>query len=417
MNSSAQQRSTPASESPPADKPKRLVSLDAYRGFIMITLAAGGFGFAATAKNLGYGPEISPDSVIGQFWQMLVFHSTHPKWNSQFGIFGCSYWDLIQPSFMFMVGVAMPYSYARRQSEGQEPVVMWRHAIKRAIILVLLGVFLQSRDMETNWIFTNVLSQIGLGYLFLFSLLGMQFRTQLIIAAVVLTGYWLAFAVYPAPTADFDFAAVNSDGQWVGHGLFSHFIKNTDMATSFDGWLLNLFPRSTPFELHSGGYATLNFVPSTVTMLFGVMSGQLLRGSRSPNEKFRMLVYSGVICMVLAVAAGFTICPIIKRNWTPSWTLFSGAWVLWLLAVFYWVIDVRRWKKWSFPLVVVGMNSIAIYFMGALLKPWAVRTLKIHWGQELFVGDYGPTVQAVSVAVVFWLFCFWMYRMKIFIRI
>jgi len=417
MNSSAQQRSTPDSESPPADKPKRLVSLDAYRGFIMITLAAGGFGFATTAKNLGYGPDISPDSVVGQFWQMLAFHSTHPEWNSQYGIFGCSYWDLIQPSFMFMVGVAMPYSYARRQSEGQSPVVMWRHAIKRAIILVLLGVFLQSRDMETNWIFTNVLSQIGLGYLFLFSLLGMQFRTQLIIAAVVLTGYWLAFAVYPAPTADFDFAAVNSDGQWVGHGLFSHFIKNTDMATSFDGWLLNLFPRSTPFELHSGGYATLNFVPSTVTMLFGVMSGQLLRGSRSPNEKFRMLVYSGVICMVLAVAAGFTICPIIKRTWTPSWTLFSGAWVLWLLAVFYWVIDVRGWKKWSFPLVVVGMNSIAIYFMGALLKPWTVKTLKIHLGPELFVGDCGPTVQAVSVAVVFWLFCFWMYRMKIFIRI
>jgi predicted acyltransferase len=112
-----------------------------------------------------------------------------------------------------------------------------------------------------------------------------------------------------------------------------------------------------------------------------------------------------------------TVCPIVKRIWTPSFTLLSTGWTLWMLAAFYAVIDVAGIRRWSFPLAVVGMNSIAIYMMAQLLKPYFGSTLKTYFGQDLFSGPYGHLVQSSSTLLVFWLICFWMYRQKIFIRI
>jgi len=408
-----------------AAKPARLMSLDAYRGLIMVTLAGGGFGIAKVAEKLDTG-----------IWHKLAFHCRHPDWISQFDWVGCSYWDLIQPSFMFMVGVAMPFSYARRAREGHSYSRRFRHALTRALVLILLGVFLQSRGgTQTNFTFVNVLAQIGLGYLFVFLLLGRRFRLQVAAAAAILVGYWLLFVLYPLPGPEFHYAAAGIDLTAVPD-LFRHWAKNANAAWAFDVWFLNLFPRSEPFDFNSGGYTTLNFVPSIVTMLLGVMAGELLRGPRKPSVKFGLLVLGGLVCMGLAVAAGCTVCPIVKRIWTPSWALFSGAWALWILAALYLVIDVARLRAWAVPLVIVGMNSILMYMMAQTLKPWTADMLQIHFGplahtvktwanetyridlgQGLFDGTYGPMVQAVSVLVVFWLICLWLYRQKAFLRI
>ena len=148
-------------ETPPsgATVSERLKSLDAYRGLIMITLAFGGFGLASTA---GLQLKISPES---QFWTIVQNQCVHAQW------IGCRCWDMIQPSFMFMVGVSLAYSYAKRRKMGHSYVRMLSHACWRSIVLVFLGVFLSSNGGRSiNWTFANVLCQIGLGYSFLFLL-------------------------------------------------------------------------------------------------------------------------------------------------------------------------------------------------------------------------------------------------------
>ena len=401
------------------DPPKRLVSLDAYRGFIMLVMASGGFAIAHVASELTEAGEPS------RFWDILGFQFSHTPWT------GCSFWDLIQPSFMFMVGVAMPYSYASRRTKGKTTQQIAGHAVLRAIILILLGVFLSSNGaQETNFTFVNVLTQIGLGYCFVLLLIGRGLAVQTAALAFILVGYWLAFALYPTlPLAQFDDKTLGVPVDWdhLFSGFFAHWNKNANFAHGVDVWFLNLFPRSKPFLFNRGGYQTLNFVPSMGTMIFGLMAGELLRGGKKPFEKFLNLAIGGAVCLVVGFVLAHTVCPSVKRIWTPSWAVFSTGWTLWMLAGFYWIIDIQGYRKWAWPFVVVGMNSIAMYCMAQLLKPWTARTIKTHFGQHLFEGTYAgtevvanlysPTLQSAAVLFAFWLVCVWMYRQKIFIRI
>ncbi|MGY8696164.1 MAG: DUF5009 domain-containing protein, partial [Verrucomicrobiia bacterium] len=114
------------------------------------------------------------------------------------------------------------------------------------------------------------------------------------------------------------------------------------------------------------------------------------------------------------------ICPVVKRIWTPSWALYSTGWCMLILAALYWVIDMRQYRRWAFPLIVVGMNSIAIYSMDMLLKSWVAGNLKRHLGDGVFeLGGsmYAPMFQATLTGFVFWLICYWMYKQKLFVRI
>lgn len=414
---------------------ERLMSLDAYRGFIMLLMASGGFAFSAMHKQ-------SADSIV---WRELAYQFDHVEW------IGCSLWDLIQPSFMFMVGVALPYSYARRLGNGETRTRLLRHAGYRALILVLLGIFLSSNGSRlTNFTFVNVLTQIGLGYVLLLFALGRGRGVQLGAIGAVLLAYWFAFYLYPAPSADFDFASVGLSPSWPHlTGLAAHWDKNSNFASAFDRWFLNLFPRvdGKTFQFNGGGYQTLNFIPSLATMLFGVMTGELLRTGRPANAKFRHMVGGGVACLLVAmlldhsiwpaclvtladsvrgatpgwlqsfITSDWTVCPIVKRIWTPTWAIFSTGWTLLMLAGFYWVIDIRQCRAWSMPLVIVGMNSIAMYCMSQLLKPWIRATLRTHGGQNLFDGTYGVVTESTAVLVVLWLACYWLYRRGIFVRI
>ncbi len=393
---------------------ERLVSLDAYRGFIMVVLASGGFGIHDVARK---------HFAENDTWQTLGYHFHHVTW------LGCAFWDLIQPSFMFMVGVAMAYSYAARQSHGQPYWRMLLHAMTRSVVLVLLGVFLRSGGgTQTNWTFMDVVSQIGLGYTFLFLLWGRPRLWQAIAAAVILVGYWLFFAVYPLPAEDFDYAAVGVSADWQHlEGFRQHWDKNTNPAARFDVWFLNLFPRAKPFAYESSGYPTLNFIPSLATMIFGLMAGEYLRGPQPKWKKF--LILTGLGVAALAVGKGLDlagICPIVKVIWTPSWAIFSTGWTLLILAAFYGVIDVVGLRRWSFPLVIVGMNSILIYVMQSMLSGWFNTRLKIHFGQDVFARvaealrleeAYVPIVEHAMVLLAMWLVCFWLYRQKIFVRI
>lgn len=394
----------------------RLVSLDAYRGFVMLAMASAGLGLARLTSGVDQGPAL----------EFLAFHAEHVTWR------GCSFWDLIQPSFLFIVGVALPFADARRAAAGQPWRTRFRHALGRSAVLVALGVFLASNwSPRTEFVFTNVLAQIGLGYPVVYLLHDRRPRTILAVVAAILVGYWAWFALYTPPAT----LSVPTLPLWARlHGLAAHWSPHSNPAAAFDRWFLNLFPRpdGRPYRFNPGGYQTLNFVPSIATMLVGVVAGQWLRSDRSPRAKVVGLALAGAGCLVAGTLLDETVCPVVKRIWTPSWVVYSSAWTLWLLAAFYHVIDVRGHRAWAFPLVVVGLNSIAMYLMAQLLKPWVKKTLVTHVGtlfgwlrdrfglplsQEVFVGWRAPVYESASVLLVLWLFCYWLYRRRIFLRI
>ncbi len=354
------------------------------------------------------------------FWKILCWHQSHVEW------IGCSLHDLIQPSFSFLVGAALPFSIASRSARGQTMGRMSLHAWGRALILILLGVALRSTGSgQTHWTFEDTLSQIGLGYGFLFLLGFRSVRAQWLAFGVIVAGYWAAFALYPLPPADFDYERVRVSADWLKEfgqtGFAAHWQKNSNLAWAFDTWWMNLFPREKPFVANGGGYSTLSFIPTLGTMILGLIAGGLLRSSRPPAEKIRWLVCAGAIGLVvgwtLSVAG---VCPNVKRIWTPAWVMFSGGWCCLLLAGFYGVLDVANRRAWAFPLVVIGMNSIAAYGIAHLFDGFIHRNLTTHLGKNAFAvagAAFEPFLHGAAVLLVFWLILFWMYRRKIFLRV
>lgn len=382
--------------------------MDAYRGFVMFLMMA----------EILHLAKVSAAHPGNKFWEALAWGQTHVEW------FGCSLHDLIQPSFSFLVGVALPYSIASRMNKGQSTGFMFAHAAWRSLLLILLGVFLRSvGDKQTYWTFEDTLSQIGLGYLILFWLGFRSMKTIWIALGLILVGYWLAFVLYPLPPPGFDYAAVGVPANWPYHstGVAAHFNKNSNLAWAFDTWFLNLFPREKVFTNNGGGYSTLSFIPTLGTMILGLVAGRWLKSDFSANEKLRRFLIAGVIGVLLGLVLHLAnICPLVKRIWTPTWTIFSGGACFLLLALFFWTIDMKAWRKWAFWLVVIGMNSIAIYVLVHLIDRFIIESFKTHLGQNVFkvFGDGNETLLSGGAALLmFWLMLFWMYRKKLFIRI
>jgi predicted acyltransferase len=400
--------SSPASAATPAFV--RVASLDAYRGFVMLLMMGPVLGFAALAKAM-------PQNKLFAF---LGHHQTHVEWA------GGSLHDLIQPSFSFIVGVALPFSIMARISRGQTQGKLAAHAFFRAFVLILLGAFLASVDQPmTVYRFGDTLSQIGLGYGFLFLLAFRPVRDQWIAFGGILVGYWLAFALFPPPGSEFDYAKVGVSADWLSqngfHGFAAHWNKNSNFSWHFDTWFLNLFPRVKPYEYNDGGYTTLNFIPTLATMILGLIAGEVIRSNRAPTRKVIWLAVAGVIGLAAGWALGaLGICPVVKRIWTPSWVLYSGGWCLLLMAAFYLAMDVWKFRRWAFPLVVIGLNSIAAYGMSHLIKGFIKSTLTTHFGANTFLvlgKEYQPLLMGASILLVLWMILFWMYRRKIFLRI
>ena len=370
----------------PAD---RNLAVDAYRGFVMFLMMAEVLQLSRVARAF-------PESG---FWNVLAYHQTHVEWA------GCSLHDTIQPGFSFLVGVVLPYSIASRVARGFSFSRMFVHALWRALVLVALGIFLRSlRGPITNFTFEDTLTQIGLGYPFLFLLGFARPRVQWISFAVILAGYWLAWALWPV--ADPGFAA--------------HWYKNANFGSAFDQWFLNLFPRTAPFVANSGGYLTLSFLPTLGTMILGLVAGRWLRES-APVVPMKKLLTAGAIGIAAGLLLHVTgICPVVKRIWTPAWTLFSGGLCFLFLAAFSWIIEVKRYRAWAFPLVVIGMNSIAAYVIAHLWEDFIAGSFRIHLGRDVFSvfgAGVQPLIRGVVVLAVYWLILFWMYRRRLFMRI
>jgi heparan-alpha-glucosaminide N-acetyltransferase len=385
----------------------RNVAVDAYRGFVMLLMMAEVLQLSNVAQSF-------PGN---RFWAFLAYHQSHVAWA------GCSLHDMIQPGFSFLVGVALPFSIASRLAKGGTFWRLFGHALWRSFLLVGLGVFLRStHSTQTNFTFEDTLSQIGLGYPFLFLLGFRPPRWQWIALGVILCGYWLAWAMYPVPGPGFDYQAVGVSANWEHNytGLAAHWNKNANLGSAFDQWFLNVFPRVKPFVANRGGYLTLSFIPTLGTMILGLAAGRWLRTS-APRIPMKRLMTAGA----LGVAVGLLlhwggICPVVKRIWTPSWVLFSGGLCFLFLAGFSWLLDVKGWRRWAFPLVVIGMNSIAAYLIAHLWESFIASSLRIHLGTHVFQilgAGLEPLLSGAAVLLAFWLILYWMFRQRVFLRI
>jgi len=360
----------PAHTDPPA---QRLQSLDAYRGLIMSTLLCG----AAFGSLKGH-----PN------WNWLYVQNEHVAWE------GCVYWDLIQPSFMYMVGVAMPFALARREALGDSWGKRLRHVVVRAFNLMLIGVLLDNFGANAWSIgLIRVLQQIAVGYVLAFFVVGKSYRTQGLVAAAILVGYNVLWMFNP----------------WNGPG--GPWAKgNENIGSAFDFWMLG--------RHYSGYYVGMNAIPSTATIILGVMAGHLILDRLPPRKTMLILLIAGLS----GLAAGLAVSPwlpLIKRIWTPSFTVYAGGWTTLMLLFFYWSIEVMKWRRWAFPLVVVGMNSIAAYVLGNAFGGW-FRSLTgawIGWLKEPLGRAWFPVFQHVVIFCCAWIVLYWLWRRRIFFKV
>lgn len=402
-------KAAPASSAAQTSKPAspRNLAVDAYRGFVMLLMMGEVLNFTAVAHSY-------PNSF---FWHVLAYNQTHVQWA------GLSLHDLIQPSFTFLVGVALPYSIASRLRKQQSFKKQCTHTILRSLLLIALGIFLRSlHGTQTNFTFEDTLTQIGLGYTFAFLLAYCRPKWQWLALASILVGYWLAWALYPAPGPDFNYAAVGVSPAWHYNfsGFYAHWNKNSNLGHAFDVWFLNLFPRPSRFLYNNGGYLTLSFIPTLGTMLLGLQAGEWFRSAAPEIPVKRFLIAGSGLAATGLLLHLLGVCPIVKRIWTPSWTLFSGGICFLFLAAFSWLIDVKSHRKWASPLVVVGMNSLAAYLMSYLWEEFIIRSLHVLFGYQafrLFGVALEPLMVGIAVMLFYWLTLFWMYRRNIFLRI
>lgn len=361
----------PAEAPPKPSAQQRYLALDAYRGFIMLVLVSGGFGLAELAKRR---PAFT--GLANQF--------DHMPWE------WIAFWDLIQPAFMFMVGVAMPFALARRMEQGATKRQLFWHVVARSLRLILMSQILISiGGGKLSFQLINVLAQIGITYFLCYLIMQLRFRWQAVIAALILVGYWALFVAFPGTEGPF-LSKTTNIGAVIDIYVFGH--------PNQDNW------------------TTINFLTSTVTTLFGVWTGLLLQSRRSHSEKLRIIAVSAVVCLCLGLII-HPWNPIIKRICTTSFTLYSTGWVLLMLALFYWLVEVKGYRKWTFPLVVIGANSIFVYSVHQVLQGWLNRAVGVFTLNFTWLGDFASVAQSCAVLLTMWYLCYWLYQRKIFFKL
>lgn len=353
----------------------RLASLDALRGLDMFFLV----GIADMFRAL---PELS-DNQVSRF---LADQCVHPEWH------GFTLYDLIFPLFIFTVGVAMPFSFAKRvEREGKAAV--YKHVAIRAVILFFLGFVHRGLVVHPNWGLYSVLFRIGFSYLFC-ALILMNFkpRGQVCWAFGLLLGYWLVMRFVPVP----GFGA----GDFSQQGNLSTFIANS-VADTISPTLKHVL--------------SITLIPSVSTALFGALAGQWLRSGKSPGKKALGLLLASALFVAFGLLAHQSF-PICKKLASTSFSFLTCGLSGLLLGMFYWIIDVQGYRRWAFVLIVVGMNSITIY----LFAPY----FNFHKLSGLFLGPFfdvlgsaKPLAMATAEAVLIWLFLYWLYRQKLFLKV
>lgn len=354
--------------------PERLVSLDAFRGFTMFWIVGG--------KDLLQALQQLDQNALLSF---LTYQLDHSLWE------GLRFYDLIWPSFMLMVGMAIPFSFARRSLTQTRRQIL-AEATRRAVILFLLGSLRASVSSGTPTLIelSSALQPIGIAYLVASFLASSSARVQGAVGAGILAGYAALLAFVPAPG--------------IPAGTYQ---KDANLVTAVDLAVLG--------RAHEEGWGTvLSTIPTISTTILGLLLGGLLMSDRSARAKARIIALTGLGGLALGLAIS-PFLPIVMKLWTTSYGLASAGWACLFFLGFYWIIDVQGQRKWAFPFVVIGMNAIAIY-LGPTLAPIRRIVGIFTKGPTAGLGSFGALFTAVTVLVVEWLILFWMYRRKIFLK-
>lgn len=356
----------------------RLQSLDALRGLDMFLLV----GFGGILRAL---PQVS-DNVVFNF---LAQQCRHPEWH------GFTLWDLIFPLFIFIVGVAMPYSFDKRLQQAGGKRKLYMHIVVRTVALFLLGlVFWGSPGgAHPTWGYYSVLYRIGISYFFgAIIILNTKPRGQALWAFGLMLGYWLVMRFIPVP----------------GYGA-GDFSEAGCLTTFISQKISNIISPNFKYVI------SINLLPTVSTALFGALAGQWLHSSKNPSQKTTALLLAGVAFVACSVVVHLSF-PVNKKLWSTSFTFLTCGLSLLLLGCFYWLIDVRGYRRWAFFFVVVGMNSITIYLGSRLIDFNGIANVFVGGCADL-LSMAGPLVTATTAAILKWLFLYYLYRRRIFFKI
>jgi predicted acyltransferase len=357
----------------------RLLSLDALRGFDMFWIIGG----QEIVKGLA---QVFP----GKLSEIAVGQLEHVRWQ------GLHFYDVIWPLFMFMVGVSLSFSLTRRKSSGATDKVLYLHALKRALILFMLGMMAQGNLLQFNLATLHpcysVLHGIAAGYL-IATVVMLRFgpKGQAITAAVFLILYWILLIIIPVPG--------------VGRGVLT---PTGNAATYVDHLVLGRFEygENTWF---------LSYLGFAASVLIGGLAGNLLRSTRSARDKCLFLSAGGLGIVGLGLIWSLWF-PIIKLLWTSSFVLVAGGISCLLLAAFYLIVDVGGYRKWAFGFVVIGTNALAVYMATMLFDFRKIGDIFV--GHLLpRVGRYSSLLEAAVAFTIIWLVLYWMYRTKSFVKV
>ena len=367
------------------NKQERLVSLDALRGFDMLFI----MGLSSLVIAVC---SLFPDGA--DCW--LATTMKHVKWN------GFAHHDTIFPLFLFIAGVSFPYSYAGSVAKGLPRRRIYAKTIVRGLVLVLLGIVYNGvfKLDFAHLRVASVLGRIGLAWMFA-AILYMNFRTvpRIFIASAILVGYWLLIAFVPAPDAP-GADPLTMEGSIVG------FVDRKLMP----GVLLYDGGRFDPEGL-------LSTVPAIVTAMLGMFTGEFVRSGRFSGGKTALCMAGAAFAMLAAGLLWSLVLPVNKMLWTSSFVLVAGAYSLGMFALFYYLADVLKWRKWTLFFRVVGMNSITIYLAQRIIGFWGATNF-IFGGLAGICGEpWTAVISNAGYVAVCWLFLYFLYRHKIFLKI
>lgn len=360
---------------------ERVLSVDFFRGLTMFLL------IGESTLLYSHLESVEGSRIVHFFATQL----SHHEWN------GLYFWDLIQPFFMFIVGVAIPFAVANREKKGDSDKKILLHALKRSFLLLFLGWAIYCIGPgKIVWRFQNVLAQLAVTYLVAFLIMRKSTTFQISFTIVILLLIDLAYRFFPVEGFNQPWVPYKNLGAW-----FNQMLEGTDKTSI---------------------WASLNFVSTTAHTVWGVLAGKLLMSEKAVKEKLKILIIAGVVCLFIGYSLDWlSITPIIKKIATSSFVFASGGWTILALCFSWWLIDVKKsFREGSKFAVIVGMNCIAIYLFfevgGARLlytifTPFTTSLLT--WAGTLTVG----IATSLLVWAAQWYMCYWLYKNKLFIKI
>lgn len=358
----------------------RVLSIDALRGFDMFWIIGGGAIFESLVHVWKH-----------PITETLATQLTHVVWE------GFRFEDLIFPLFVFLVGAVLPFSIVRRKEQGHNTVQLHWHVVRRAATLFVLGLIYNGL-LEFDWPdvrIPGVLQRIALCYLFAgLIVLNTRWRTQAVIVAVVLLAYWAVTMLVPVPGGQ--------AGDLTMEGCLSSYVDQ------------QVIPGELYYK-YGDNEGVISTFPAVCTALLGALAGQWLRSNRTGEAKAQGLRIAGVVFVIIGWLWGREF-PIIKILWTSSYVLVAAGWSLLLLALFYWIIDVKGYRKWSFPFVVIGVNAITIYFLQSFVNFEEISRFFLG-GLARHYSHLAPLIIPAGAFAASWLLLWFLYRHKIFFKV